>query len=326
MNDFENFHKLHKALGDYWYSYFSGSEQVGTYVNALVEMCKQVSQTRQEVENSYSRKTIDVYHTVFNYPLKVKYSDFVNWSNVLPAYNGKYKFNGEIKYSLPTIITNRVKVPSNLVSVGSLTNKLSDPTISTTELELTGSYLTIPFNPFKEDFVIETLSDKEEVVTLWLRDCKFDLQDLYTQFGYVLGIRLESSQRYKDIINAYADCLVNGGSRANILGLIKAITGADGHLYSEIQADEGFDTKVEGIILPKGFLGACFKGDLVLRNEELPLEISEQAGFTRVDLPVCGSDAQKFNDLCFEKGVEATVEAVDDCETQYFEHLRANEA
>lgn len=321
MNDFENFHKLHKVLGDYWYSYFSGSEQVGTYINALVEMFKQVSQTCKETENSYSRKTIDVYRTVFNYPIKVKYSDFLEWSKVLPTYNGTYKFNGEIKYSSPVIISNRIKVPSNLVSVGSLTNRLTKPTITTTDIELSGSYLTLPFNPFKEDFVIETLPDKEEIVTVWLRDCKFDFQDLYTQFGYALGIKLESSQRYKDIINAFIDCLVNGGSRDNILQLIKAITGANGYIYSEEQNKDDYGIPVEGIVLPKGFLGECFKGDLVLKNEWFPTEVTEEDGFTRVDLPVSGSDAKKFNDLCFERGKEATVEVMDGCETAPFKHL-----
>lgn len=324
MNDFENFHKLHKALGDYWYSYFGGAEQVGTYANALVEMCKQVSQTRDEVERSYSRHDIDVFHTVFNYPIKVKYSDFLEWSNVLPAYDSKYKFNGEIKYSAPTLISNRIKVPANLVAVESLTNRLSDPTIITTDIKLEGSYLTLPFNPFREDFVLETLPDKEEVVTLWLKDCKFDLHDLYTQFGYALGIKLESSQRYKDIINAFTDCLVNGGSRDNILKFVKAVTGAEGYIYKEEWNKDDYGIPVEGIALPKGFLGDCFKGDLVLKNEWFPIQVTQQDGFTRIDLPVSGSDAQKFNDLCFERGKEATVEAIDDCEVEPFKQLLNN--
>ena len=304
MNDFENFHVLHKALGDFWYSYFAGSEQVGTYVDSLQELHKQTEQTMHELEHSLSRHDIDIYHTVFNYPLKVKYSDYLNWSEVIPSYNGEYTYNGEIQYSVPVITSSRVKVPSNLVSIGSIANHITEPTIETTDFSLENSYLILPFNPFNEDFVIETLPDKDKEVTIWLKNVKFDLDDLYTQYGYAIGLKLQSSQRYKDIINAFTDCLVNGGSKANILKLVKAITGAEGELNPE---------NIQGLAIPKGLLSDCIK-DLVVINQDVPVEVTVQDGFTRVDLPLLGEDAKKFNDLAFERGKADSVEVIDDCE------------
>lgn len=306
MNDFENFNTLHKALGDFWYSYFAGSEQVGTYVDALQELHKQTEQTMHELTNSLSRHDIDVYRTYRNYPLKVKYSDFLQWSEVLPAYDGTYTYNGQIKYSVPVITANRIKLPSKIVSIGSLANRITEPTIDTIDFTYEDNYLTLPFNPFKEDFVIETLPDKDEQVTIWLKGVKFDCDDLYTQYGYALGLKLPSSQRYKDIINAYTDCLVNGGSKANILKLIKAITGADGEINP---------TDIKGIAIPKGFLSNCIE-EVVFKNESLPVEVKTQDGFTRVDLPVLGADAKKFNDLSFEKGKSDSVEVIDECELE----------
>ena len=311
MSDFENFHTLHKALGDFWYSYFGGAEQVGTYVDAVQEMQKQTEQTMHELEHSLSRHTIDVYRTYRNYPVKVKRSQFVEWSGTVPSYDGTYTYNGQIKYSVPVGSSNRIKLPFKIVSIGAITNRISEPTIETIDFAFEDSYLILPFNPFEKDFIVETLPDKDEAVTIWLKDVKLDYNDLYTQYGYALGVKLPSSQRYKDFINAYTDCLVNGGSKGNILKLVKAITGADGELNP---------TDIEGIALPKGFLSGCIQ-DVVFKNGFFPLEVKEQDGFTRVDLPVSGSDAQKFNDLCFERGKDDCVEVIDECELKQIEQL-----
>lgn len=311
MSDFENFHVLHKALGDYWYSYFSASEQVGTYVSAVVELQKQVEQTMKELERSLSRKEIDIFRTYRNYPLKVKLSDFNKWSEVYPKYDGTYFYNSNLTYSTPIYKENRVKIPSKVVSIGKITNKIDDPDLETTDFSLEDGYLTLPFNPFEEDFTINELSDGDKEVILWLKDVKLDFDDLYTQFGYALEIKLPSSERYKDIINAFTDCLVNGGSKENVLKFIKAVTGAEGE----------FTDAISGIILPEGFLGNCFSGGITLLNQELPVEIYEQEGYTRLDLPVRGTNATKFNDVSFQRGIEACKEVTDACELRIFKEL-----
>lgn len=310
MSDFENFHTLHKALGDFWYSFFAGAEQVGTYVDAVQEMYKQVEQTMHEVEHSLSRHDIDVYRTYRNYPLKVKYSNYVEWSNVLPQYDGTYSYNGELKYSVPISTTSRIKLPAKIVEIGAITNKIIEPTIETIDFAFEDSYIILPFNPFEEDFTVNILPDKDQEVTLWLKDVKFDYDDLYMQYGYALDIKLPSSERYKEIINAYTDCLVNGGSKQNVLRLIKAITGTEGEITNVVQ----------GLILPKGFLSPCMKSVVVI-NEDIPVEIKNQDGFTRLDLPVVGKDAKFFQDCCFERGKASCVEVTDECELKQIRNI-----
>ena len=56
--------------------------------------------------------------------------------------------------------------------------------------------------------------------------------------------------------------------------------------------------------------------EVVFKNESLPVEVKTQDGFTRVDLPVLGADAKKFNDLSFEKGKSDSVEVIDECELE----------
>ena len=313
MTDFENFHVLHKALGDYWYLLFGNTEQVGTYIDATVEMYKQISQEMRELTNSLSRYDIDVFRTYRNYPIKVKKSEFAEYSKVLPEYNGEFIFNGKIHFDIPVIIKPRIKVPSNIVSVGSLVNRLNSPTIEITDIEVKNGYIELPFNPFNEDFFIEEESNEEQV-TIWLKDVKLDYEDLYTQYGYALDIKLPSSERYKDIINTYTNCLVNGGSKDNILNFIKAVTGAEGEIVTA-------DTDLLGIVLPESFIGNCIKGDLVLKNEETSVKVKTQDSYTRIDLPVIGIGSKQFNDLSFEKGKLACIEVDDACELEEIERL-----
>ena len=306
MTDFENFHILHKALGDYWYLLFGKTEQVGTYIASTAEMYKQISQEMHELINSLSRYDIDIFRTYRNYPIKVKKSDYIEYSEVLPQYNGEYIFDGRIRFDNPVIIKPRIKVPSNIVSVGSIVNTLNNSTIEITDIVIDNGYIELPFDPFTKEFFVEEV-DGEDQVTIWLKDVKIDYDDLYTQYGYALDIKLPSSERYKDIINTYTNCLVNGGSKNNILAFIKAVTGAEGEIVVA-------DSDLLGIVLPKNFIGNCIKGDLVLKNEELPLEVKTQDGFTRVELPIVGKDTQTFNDLSFERGKDACVEITDECE------------
>jgi hypothetical protein len=83
---------------------------------------------------------------------------------------------------------------------------------------------------FMQDPFLETAfaMDSEEsddaedpTLTLWLLNADLDLESLYHQFGTVLGIYLSTgSDAYRDLINAFWDCLLRG---ANVLSLRQAL-------------------------------------------------------------------------------------------------------
>jgi len=62
--------------------------------------------------------------------------------------------------------------------------------------------------------------NKEEYV---LRE--FDLDHVYTHFGYALGVKLASSQGYKDLLNAFWDMHVLGPSRKDLQIFLAAMSG-----------------------------------------------------------------------------------------------------
>lgn len=68
---------------------------------------------------------------------------------------------------------------------------------------------------------------------LWLYMGDWDLDYVYTQFGYVLGLHLNSSQFYKDLLNAYWDAHVLGPSCAAIQSMLAAAVGAPMVLETE---------------------------------------------------------------------------------------------
>ena len=60
---------------------------------------------------------------------------------------------------------------------------------------------------------------------MWLFDAKFDVENLYYQYGYVLGPRLKSSQQYRRLIEWTLKAFNEGTSGKIVARLLAAITG-----------------------------------------------------------------------------------------------------
>ncbi len=63
-------------------------------------------------------------------------------------------------------------------------------------------------------------------IALWVYQGDEDLDLVYTQFGYALGLRLESSQGYQDLLNAFWNQHVNGPNVADMQTYLAALAGA----------------------------------------------------------------------------------------------------
>ena len=73
----------------------------------------------------------------------------------------------------------------------------------------------------------------DEEVSLWLYQGEWDLQYVYTQFGYAIGLKLDSSQFYKDLLNAFWDAHVLGPGVREIKAMLAAAAGAPTILESQ---------------------------------------------------------------------------------------------
>jgi len=66
----------------------------------------------------------------------------------------------------------------------------------------------------------------DEEASLWLYHGDFDLDYVYVQFGYALGLHLDSSTFYKTLLNAYWDAHLLGPSLREIAAILSAAAGA----------------------------------------------------------------------------------------------------
>ena len=122
--------------------------------------------------------------------------------------------------NIPFTLHNRVVLPSK-----TLVNGL-DFTIDTVAKTIT--FRDSPFNDplFVRRDVYDSAGVKtDEEVALWVYMGDFDLDYVYTQFGYALGIKYSSSQGYKDLLNAIWDMFVLCMSRESLQQFLSAMSG-----------------------------------------------------------------------------------------------------
>ena len=237
MSDFTNPEVLHKTLGDYWYSIYFGNEQIGDYVAALCFNREQWDNQFKDTKNMLSRHKTPVFEHVKVKPLKILESEFLETSKIYAKHDGKYTYNGKLRYDVPLNIDFLVKIPSEIKKIGYVANKLVDPDI-VYDTEIVNNILKLPENPFKQSFRTENVYDEhgsvvDKALTLWLFDIEIDKEDIYYQYGYVFNIKLPSSERYKELINVFYDSLVNGPSERTLKLYFSVITGIPVALYND---------------------------------------------------------------------------------------------
>lgn len=77
----------------------------------------------------------------------------------------------------------------------------------------------------KRDILDSTGAVVDQEIALWFNMSEWDIQNVYTQFGYALGIWMKSSTFYRDFISAIWDMLVLGPTQATLKFAITALTG-----------------------------------------------------------------------------------------------------
>jgi hypothetical protein len=189
-----------------------------------------------ETVASVSRIDVPIYHTDNWYFLTLKESEMngrVLHYGEGGRYGEGYKYDEAaasllgpgFSFPLPeafadaNIILNRLTAPSRTYTKG------SDFTIDRDK-----ETIRFTTNPFTDDRVAKRdIVEGDTVVGreagLWVFRGSFDWEHIYTHFGYLLGLRLQSSKEYRDLINAILDALVEGTSVKHIQNAFAAITG-----------------------------------------------------------------------------------------------------
>ncbi len=126
-------------------------------------------------------------------------------------------------------------LPSDLIDIDAyITNRIFDPSLiwsKGTDFSISRGVITFTHNLFNNDLIPKRniINDEGEVVdreaALWAYNSKYDKDDLWNHFGYLVDIKMESSENYRDLIRAIFGLYTLGSKLNTLLGMLTALFG-----------------------------------------------------------------------------------------------------
>jgi hypothetical protein len=260
-SDLDRANALLAVLGSFWARTYAASDQVRSYTTATAQSVAQSHRNLLEVAAALSRFEVPLYHTESWVPIALRKSEMnaglvgaARFNDGLVTFDdNKARFDQPIAratYAFPK--------PEKLVSAAQMFNKLVVPTVALSEnvdfyIDETRSAIVFTADPFERpDFlrriIYENSQPVDEEITIWAFQGQFDYEYVFNQFAYALGMRLKTSQGFKNLMNAVIDGLVNGGATALDLDLaFSAICGIP--LATETETVEVLQRDAHGIFI-----------------------------------------------------------------------------
>ena len=231
--------QLLTALGTYWYYYFGDRDKLETHLTGVGQRRAQTYLDYLVTVGTISRFDTPVFTTENWYLMVLKDSDRNNVTNVYGQDDMTYgggNFYGapqttEFLFPLPEddffgsletmpTIYNRVLYPSKLWTNG-------------TDFDIDDDRRLIRFrdDPFASEYVAKrdvynesgVLIDQE--IGLWVYKGQWDLNLIYKHWAFAIGLLLESSEFYKDLMNAIFDGYAYGSNMLSLQTAISAMFG-----------------------------------------------------------------------------------------------------
>jgi len=272
-NDLNNGRDLLVMLGSFWSELFGDRDILQTHLQSSAHEQAQTHLNYLEAVANVSRFTIPVFHREDWHLLTFKQSE-------ANATASTYR-EGDLVYGeQPGTVAGRdagfvqtyggtdrpdqtrVVLPETLVDAPvTLQNLVIDPSrvlLKDLDYDIEERYgsrvMRFRADPFTDDLIPrrDVVDDDGNVVdveiALWIYVGEFDLEYVYTQFGYAIGLQLPSTEFYKQLLNAIWDSHVLGFSRAGMESFLSAVSGAPIILGAretvEVIRDEGDSTLV----------------------------------------------------------------------------------
>jgi hypothetical protein len=254
--EFDKAGKILGLLGSHWERVYAGNGLLQSLIGARGQLEVQTHLNLLELVASVSRFTIPVFHIENWYFLTFKESEVNNFEALVETYttptDNTYTLPTELKYGVPLgRTTYSVPIPEELASVRVILNRVAAPSLTLIEgvdywIEAPG-ILTFRENPFTNTLVpLQDIFDNGVVTDreagLWIFRGEWDWQNVYEQFGYALQMYLQSSDGFKNLMNAVMDALVEGSKLTDLHHAWSAITGvplceSNGEVVEDIADD-----------------------------------------------------------------------------------------
>jgi hypothetical protein len=236
-SDLDRSKVLISLLGSFWARTYTGVDQLRSYVDAGAYTVAQSHRDLLAAVAALSRYEVPLFHEELLYPVVLRRSQLnTAITNTVAFDRERGRFDGTLRFD--TAVENELfsfPLPEKFAGAENLFNKITFPTVSLAAdvdftVDATRKALVFVANPFDNPAVmrrsVTTNGQQDEELTLWAFCGKFDYEYVFNQFAYALGIKLKTSQNYKDLINAIFSGLVDGGlSARNLDAAISAICG-----------------------------------------------------------------------------------------------------
>lgn len=224
-------------LGTFWTNTYTGRDQVQSYVGALAQLSAQTHLDLLELVASMSRYEVPLFHRDNWYLLTLKQSERNGAKTSLYRYgDAGIQYGGPLHYDVPAVRElHTFPLPTKLANVGLIMNRITEPSVTLTQsldylVDIERDAIVFRSNPFDNPLIAtRPVYENGEIIdyeaALWLFRGEFDFEHIYRQFGYILGLKLQSSKGYRDLLNAIFDAIVGGTAQAQISRAFAAITG-----------------------------------------------------------------------------------------------------
>lgn len=236
-SDLDRSKVLISLLGSFWARTYAATDQLHSYVDATAYNVAQTHRNLLETVAAMSRYEVPLFHEELLVPIVLRRGELnTALTNTARFDAEKMRFDEELIFD--SAVNNELysfPLPQRLRGVSQIFNKITFPTAVFHEnvdytLDVKRNALVFVSNPFDNPAVLKRAVQvngvNDEEIVLWGFFGKYDYEYVFNQFAYALGIKLKTSQNYKDFVNAIFSSLIAGGAAAKNLDLaIAALTG-----------------------------------------------------------------------------------------------------
>lgn len=209
--------RLLAIVGSFWADTYQGNQLVESALHARAQLSAQAHANFLDLLASVSRFKVPVFHRQNWTAITLRESDLRQ--DNLAKFDGEFTFSSGLSFDVP---------PNTPFFVWALTDPpedvriICDSIIRQTVAYVAGldfflrdGQLWLRANPFDNPLVIPTEVFTDDVVTdreciLWLYRGDWDWDSIFEQFGYAIDVRLKSSVRYRELVNAIYDGFTEG--------------------------------------------------------------------------------------------------------------------
>jgi hypothetical protein len=230
-SDLHDARKLLSLLGSFWSDLYLGVDQVLRHCVGVGEAGYQASIDLVETIASVGRPTVPVFHTEQWYACTL----FESARGIAPVLYGEPQagvFGGGLSYG--SSVAPVYAWPCPVANVDLISNRIYDPSatlVRGVDYVIDSGRLVFLADPFADPRLLPApvldatgrLIDRQ--LTLWLFRPAVDQEHIWVQFGYIMGIRLPSSQGYKDLVNGLLDAIVACTATDQVDAVLAAVTG-----------------------------------------------------------------------------------------------------